>query len=244
MTLSLTWSSFPDEGTTNYNSLARAALANLKSNGEAIETQVDLDTAAIDVVEAAIGALSAGSGVTVSADDTTAGVLDGKLLAGAGISLTVGNPAGNETLTIAQVAATGSVLGGIKVGDGLAIASGVLSSDAVPSRANYTHASSPVTMTAADCRGFKTFTNTGATAVLLMNLPAGADGLKLQAIVTAAYDFSFVANGTETIRYLDTVSKAGGSIKSAEIGHALTLEWNGTQWVASITGSYWNLEVS
>jgi hypothetical protein len=37
----------------------------------------------------------------VSADDTTPGYLDGKLTAGNGISLTVGSPAGNETLAIA-----------------------------------------------------------------------------------------------------------------------------------------------
>lgn len=43
--------------------------------------------------------------VKVSANDTTAGALNGKLVAGTGISLTEGNDAGNETLTIA---ATGS----------------------------------------------------------------------------------------------------------------------------------------
>ena len=36
----------------------------------------------------------------VSSDDTTAGYLDGKLVAGTGISLTVGSPAGDETLSI------------------------------------------------------------------------------------------------------------------------------------------------
>jgi hypothetical protein len=45
------------------------------------------------------------SKVKVSANDTTAGSLNGKLVAGTGISLTEGNDAGNETLTIA---ATGS----------------------------------------------------------------------------------------------------------------------------------------
>lgn len=38
----------------------------------------------------------------VSSDDTTAGYLDGKLTAGTGISLTVGSPAGNETLAVAN----------------------------------------------------------------------------------------------------------------------------------------------
>lgn len=243
MALGLTWSDFPDEGSTNYNSAARAALSNLKSNGEAIEDQVDINSADIVVVENAIGALAAGSGVKVSSDDTIVGWLDGKLVAGAGISLTVGNPAGNETLTVAQVAATGSVLGGIKVGAGLSIASGVLNAN-VSTRINHTHAVSPVTLTAADCSGFNVFTNTGATAEVIMLLPVGADGLRVPAIITAAYDFTFVADGSETIRYLSTVSKAGGSIKSASIGDELQLDWNGTQWVASVMGTSWRLETS
>lgn len=245
MALGLTWSDFPDEGSTNYNSAARAALLNLKTNGGLIEDQVDINSADIVVVENAIGALTAGSGVKVSSDDTTVGWLDGKLVAGAGISLSVGNPARNETLTVAQVAATGSVLGGIKVGTGLAINSGVLSAEvAAFTRVNYTHAVSPVTMTGADCSGFNVITNTGATAEVVMNLPAGADGLRVPAIITAAYDFTFVANGSETIRYLSTVSKAGGSIKSASIGDELQLDWNGTQWVASVNGLSWQLETS
>ncbi len=38
----------------------------------------------------------------VSSDDTTAGYLNGKLVAGAGITFTENNPAGNETLTISS----------------------------------------------------------------------------------------------------------------------------------------------
>jgi hypothetical protein len=243
MALGLTWSDFPIEGTTNYNSAARAALLNLKTNGGLIEDQVDINSADISVVESAIGALTAGSGVKVSLDDTTVGWLDGKLVAGAGISLTVGSPAENEILTVAQVAATGSVLGGIKVGTGLTINSGVLSTISL-NRVNHTHAISPVTLTAADCSGFNIFTNTGATVEVVMLLPAGADGYRVPAIITAAYDYTFVANGTETIRYLSTVSKAGGSIKSASIGDELQLDWNGTQWVASVLGTSWQLETS
>jgi len=214
MTLGLTWPAFPDEGSTNYNSAARASLLALVSNGDAIETVVDAHTVSI-------AALSAGSGIKVSADDTTLGFLDGKLLAGTGISLTVGSPAGDETLTIASTYAA----------EGL-------------SRVNKTHANSPYTVTAAGCNGYKTHTNTGATAQLIMLLPAGADGYRVNAIVTAAYDFIFTADGTETIRYTDTVSVAGGSIKAAVVGHQLQLDWSGTQWVASIVGNLWNLETS
>uniref|UniRef100_A0A6M3KAQ7 Tail protein n=1 Tax=viral metagenome TaxID=1070528 RepID=A0A6M3KAQ7_9ZZZZ len=51
-------------------------------------------------ITAAIAALTVGTGCPVSADDTTPGYLDGKLLAGEGIDFTVGSPAANETLTI------------------------------------------------------------------------------------------------------------------------------------------------
>ena len=122
--------------------------------------------------------------------------------------------------------------------------SGTNTGDRNLARSNYTHAVSPVTLTAADCSGFNVFTNTGATAEVLINLPVGADGLRVPAIITAAFDFTFVANGSETIRYLSTVSKAGGSIKSASIGDELQLDWNGTQWVASVLGTSWQLETS
>jgi len=210
MPLGLTWPAFPDEGATNYNSAARTALLALLSNGDTIETVVDAHTTTI-------AALSAGSGVKVSSDDTTVGFLDGKLLAGTGISLTVGSPAGNETLTIANT---------------LSIAI---------SRINKTHTDSPYTVTVGNCNGLVVLTNTGATAQLIMSLPAGADGLRVRAIVTAAYDFIFAANGTETIRYLSTASKSGGSIKSASIGDELVMDWSGTQWVADVNGlsSWW-----
>lgn len=111
-------------------------------------------------------------------------------------------------------------------------------------RTNKTHTDSPVTLLDSDCVGYTVFTNTGAASEVIMGLPAGFDGGRVSAIITAAYDFTFVANGTETIRYLEYISKAGGSIKSAIIGHCLQLDWSGTQWVASVTGPYWNLETS
>lgn len=104
------------------------------------------------------------------------------------------------------------------------------------SRTNYTQAVSPVTLTAAQCGGFTAFTNTGASGACTLNLPAGADGLRFKMMVTAAQDFIAKANGTETIRFIGDVSKAGGSIKSAVIGTVIELEWSGTQWIATSNG--------
>ncbi len=47
--------------------------------------------------------------VQVSSNDTTAGFLNGKLVAGANIGLTEGSDGGNETLTIAYTGATGGI---------------------------------------------------------------------------------------------------------------------------------------
>ena len=58
----------------------------------------------IDQLQASITALMAGSGCPVSANDASAGYLNGKLVAGNFISLTEGNDGGDETLTIAAQA--------------------------------------------------------------------------------------------------------------------------------------------
>lgn len=56
------------------------------------------------------GAAVADEKAKVSANDTTAGYLNGKLVAGAGISLTENSDGGNETLTIAALTSGGSAL--------------------------------------------------------------------------------------------------------------------------------------
>jgi hypothetical protein len=111
-------------------------------------------------------------------------------------------------------------------------------------RVNHTDADSPVTLTDASCQAYIVYTNTGATAETEMNLPAGGDGMEVNAIVTAAYAYTFTANGTETIRWHSSQSVAGGSIKSAVVGDRLSLIWSGTQWVATIAGTGWQLETS
>lgn len=63
---------------------------------------VCLDDVYADLVEIAveIAAITAGSGVLVSSNDSTTGYLNGKLVAGAGVQLTEGNDGADETLTI------------------------------------------------------------------------------------------------------------------------------------------------
>lgn len=67
----------------------------------ALNAAVDAGFDAIPAdLAATLAAIVAGSGVLVSAADTTVGVLDGKLLEGAMITFTIGSAGGNETLTI------------------------------------------------------------------------------------------------------------------------------------------------
>jgi len=69
-------------------------------DGAQMKTSAAPTTAAQIANKAYVDGLIAAT-VKVSSDDTTAGYLNGKLLAGTSISLTEGSPAGNETLTIA-----------------------------------------------------------------------------------------------------------------------------------------------
>ena len=51
-------------------------------------------------VNTEVGAISAGSGILVSADDTTVGYLNGKLTAAGDVTLTEGSGGADETLAI------------------------------------------------------------------------------------------------------------------------------------------------
>lgn len=71
-------------------------------------TETAVRSWAPDQLKAAITSLDTNDKAKVSANDTTAGYLNGKLVAGTGITLTEGNDGGNETLTIAS-STTGNV---------------------------------------------------------------------------------------------------------------------------------------
>jgi hypothetical protein len=110
-------------------------------------------------------------------------------------------------------------------------------------RVNHTQGDSPVTLTNSDCLGFNTFTNTGASGEVILNLPIGVDGLNVEGIVTAAQSLTFSPNGSDAIRYQGTVGKAGGKITSNIVGNQLYLEWTGSFWEANLNGA-WQLETS
>ena len=83
---------------TNQTEVQAARASTVKAT-----TYASLD-ARLEALETDNATLASGSGVVVSAADTTSGYLASKLLGTSGqVTLTIGNPSGNETLTIALV---------------------------------------------------------------------------------------------------------------------------------------------
>ncbi|HWQ65959.1 MAG TPA: hypothetical protein VN372_03705 [Methanospirillum sp.] len=81
----------------------------VKSNIEEHETRIAAAEGTISSHSSSISALNTVAPlVKVSANDTTPGVLNGKLVAGTGISLTEGTDGGNETMIISSTASGSS----------------------------------------------------------------------------------------------------------------------------------------
>ena len=110
-------------------------------------------------------------------------------------------------------------------------------------RVNKTEANSPYTVTAANLTGLSVFTNTGAGAQTIFQLPAGVDGYTFKGIVTVAQYMQFLCNGTETIRFQGTQSAAGGYVRSNVIGNTIQGEWSGTEWVITGIGGAWTYDL-
>uniref|UniRef100_A0A6M3MAI9 Putative tail protein n=1 Tax=viral metagenome TaxID=1070528 RepID=A0A6M3MAI9_9ZZZZ len=107
-------------------------------------------------------------------------------------------------------------------------------------RINKTQADTPYSVTVNDLDGAAFFTNTGATAEVVLNLLAGADGYGFKANVTAAYNIKFKANGTEKFRFRGKQSSGGGTVYNAKIGSFIEGKWNGTEWVVDNIGAPWS----
>ena len=83
------------------------------------DSSIEIDTDVVQVKAAGITAAMLVTGnaqVSISPDDTTPGRLDGKLLAGDNITLIVGSPGGDETLTI-DTKYRGALIGLANAGD-------------------------------------------------------------------------------------------------------------------------------
>jgi len=98
--------------------------------------------------------------------------------------------------------------------------------------------SSPVTVSADDTG--KVFSNEGAAALAVYNLPAAAAGLTYTFVVQDADGIQIDAQAGDTIRLATSVSSSGGTATSTDIGSALILvALNATEWMArSIVGAW------
>uniref|UniRef100_A0A6H1Z6W1 Uncharacterized protein n=1 Tax=viral metagenome TaxID=1070528 RepID=A0A6H1Z6W1_9ZZZZ len=76
----------------------------------------------------------------------------------------------------------------------------------------------------------------------IITLPAGASGYGFTGVVTVAQYLQFLANGTETFRFLATQSAAGGYIRSNVVGNTVEIEWSGSEWVITGLGGAWTYD--
>lgn len=96
------------------------------------------------------------------------------------------------------------------------------------------------TLTAADRN--KTIDNTGATAQVVLTLPAAEAGLRIVAVVLDTDGIQVAAATGDTIRIASSVSSAGGTATNAVIGSVLELvAMNDTQWIAHAVQGTWTL---
>lgn len=86
----------------------------------------------------------------------------------------------------------------------------------------------------------RTFTNEGAAAQIVFNLPPAAVGLAYTFIVQDADGIQVVANTGDTVRIAASVSAAAGSATSTTIGSTVTfVAINATEWISVATNGVW-----
>lgn len=93
----LTFPSYGADKVLSWSSSVSGSVVNTGFTATQVQSAID-----------SVSALTAASGVKVSSNDTAAGFLNGKLVAGTGVSFTENNDGANETLTIAATTVTPS----------------------------------------------------------------------------------------------------------------------------------------
>lgn len=83
------------------------------------------------------------------------------------------------------------------------------------------------------------YDNDGASALVVVGLPAAARGLKYTFLVTDANGFRLDAAGADTIRVSGSISTAGGTQTCKQIGGAITIYGLSGRWVASASQRTW-----
>ncbi len=105
-------------------------------------------------------------------------------------------------------------------------------------------ASTPLNMTAAQTNTY--FTNAGASALIVFNLPTAAAGLIFTFITIDSDGVKIVAAAGDNIQLFANVSATAGFIKSVTVGSTITLvAVDATTWkdVSEALGSIWTVDV-
>lgn len=99
-------------------------------------------------------------------------------------------------------------------------------------------ATTPIAVATTDSA--KVFTNEGATAKIVFNLPTAVANLMYTFVVEDSDGIDIVANSGDTIRFAGTVTAAAGTITSTTIGSTITLvAINATEWIATSLMGTW-----
>ena len=85
-------------------------------------------------------------------------------------------------------------------------------------------------------------TNTGATADIEFDLPAGTEGDIFNAAVTEAYYIQMNANGTEQFRVGTAQSEEGGYVRSNSVGSTISFEFLNGEWVMTQFTGLWTYD--
>lgn len=101
-------------------------------------------------------------------------------------------------------------------------------------------ASTPLTLTSGDSG--KVYTNEGATAQIVFNLPTAAAGLNFTFIVQDTDGMQIVAASGDTIRVAGSATPAAGNISATTIGNTVQLiAINATEWIAVYYVGTWTV---
>ncbi len=101
-------------------------------------------------------------------------------------------------------------------------------------------ASTPLTLTSSDSG--KVYTNEGATAQIVFNLPTAAADLNFTFITQDADGIQVVAASGDTIRIAASATPAAGNISNTTIGNTVQLvAINATEWIATYYVGTWTV---
>ena len=81
--------------------------------------------------------------------------------------------------------------------------------------------------------------NTGAAALVVVDLPQASSGIKYTFVITDADGFRLKATNGDTITISGTTSSANGTMTCAQVGGSVTIYGSSGGWYASASARVW-----